>query len=153
MSVFLLSYQSLYLLFLYLALPLGLPGQFQIELMIVVSQNWGVHCLTFCHQVRVNRVCLYCCCFQSLTRVPHGLQHARLSCPSASPGACSNSRPLSQWCHPTVSSPVIPFSSCLPSFPASGTFPMSWFFPSCGQSIGALASASVPPMILRVDFL
>ena len=56
---------------------------------------------------------------------PHGLQHARLPCPSPTPGACSNSCPLNQWCHPTISSSVIPFSSCLQSFPASGTFPMS----------------------------
>ena len=56
---------------------------------------------------------------------PHGLQHARLPCPSPSPGACSNSCPLSQWCHPTISSSVVPFSLCLQSFPASGSFPMS----------------------------
>ena len=75
---------------------------------------------------------------------PHGLQHARLPCPSPTPGARSNSCPLSQWCHWTISSSVVPFSSCLQSFPASGSFPMSQFFASCGQSIGA--SASVLPM-------
>ena len=69
---------------------------------------------------------------------PHG--HSRFPCPSRSPGACSNSCPLSQWCHPTVSSSVAPFSSCLQSFPASGSFPMSWLFASGDQSIGALAS-------------
>ena len=74
---------------------------------------------------------------------PHGLQHTRLPCPSPSPGACSNSCPLSQWCHPTISSSVVPFSSCLQSFPASGSFQMSQFFTSGGQSIGASASASV----------
>ena len=58
---------------------------------------------------------------------PHGLQHARLPCPLPSPGACSNSCPLSQWCHPTISSSFVPFSSCLQSFPASGSFPMSQF--------------------------
>ena len=67
---------------------------------------------------------------------PHTLQHARLPCPSPTPGACSNSHPLSQWCHPTISSSVGPVSSCLQSFPASGSFPMSWFFTSGGQSIG-----------------
>ena len=77
---------------------------------------------------------------------PHGLQHTRLPCPSLSPGACSNSCPLSQWCHPTISSSVVPFSSCLQSSPTSGSFPMSQFFPSGGQSIGASASASVLPM-------
>ena len=74
------------------------------------------------------------------------LQYARLPCPSLSPGVCSNSRLLSQWCHPTISSSVIPFSSCLHSFPASGCFPMSQFFTSGGQSIGVSASASVLPM-------
>ena len=65
---------------------------------------------------------------------PHEQQHTRLSCPSPTPGACSNSCPLSQWCH-TISSSVIPFSSCLQSFPASGSFPMSLFFTSGGQSM------------------
>ena len=80
---------------------------------------------------------------------PHGLQHARLPCPSLSPGVCSNSCPLSWWCHPTISSSVIPFSSCLQSFPASRSFPMSWLFASGGQSIGATASASVLPMDIQ----
>ena len=81
---------------------------------------------------------------------PHGLQHARLPCPSLSPGACSNSCPLSQWCHPTISSSVILFSSCLQSFPASGSsFPMSWLFSSGGQSIRASISASVLPMNIQ----
>ena len=80
---------------------------------------------------------------------PHGLQHARPPCPSPIPGAYSNSCPLSQWCHPTISSFVVPFSSCLQSFPASGSFEMSQFFPSGGQSIGVSASASVLPMIIQ----
>ena len=79
---------------------------------------------------------------------PHGLQHARLPCPSQTPRACSNSCPLSQWCHPTISS-VIPFSSCLQSFPASGSFPMSQFFTSGGQSIGISGSASVLQMNIQ----
>ena len=79
----------------------------------------------------------------------HGLQHTRLPCHSESPGVCSNSCPLSRWCHPTISFSVIPFSSCLQSFPASGSFLMSRVFPSGGQSIGASASASVLP----IDFL
>ena len=78
---------------------------------------------------------------------------ARLPCPSLSPGACSNSCPLSQWCHPTISSSAIPFSSCLQSFPASGSFPVSQFFISGGQSIGALPSASVLPMTIQDWFL
>ena len=76
----------------------------------------------------------------------HGLQHARLLCPSPTPRAYSDSCPSSQWCHPTISSSVIPFSSCLQSFPASGSFPMSQFFTSGGQSIGVLASKWVLAM-------
>ena len=81
----------------------------------------------------------------------HGLQHARLPCPSPTPRACSNSCPCSQWSHPTISSSVVPFSSCLQSFPASGSFPMSQFFTSGSQSIGA--SASVLPMNIQDWFL
>ena len=73
----------------------------------------------------------------------HGRQHTRLPCPSPTPRACSNSCPLSQWCHPTILSSCVPFSSRLQSFPASGSFPRSQFFASGGQSIGASASASV----------
>ena len=80
---------------------------------------------------------------------PHGLQHIRLSCPSPSPGACSNSCPSCQRCHPTISPSVIPFSSCLQSFPASGSFLMCQFFASGGQSIGVSASASVLPMNIQ----
>ena len=80
---------------------------------------------------------------------PHGLQHARLPCPSPVPGACSNSCPLSWWCHPTISSSIDPFSSCLQSFPALGSFPMSWLFTSDSQSIGTSASASVLPMNIQ----
>ena len=77
------------------------------------------------------------------------LQHIRLPCPSQSPGACSNSCPLSQCCHPTISSIVIPFSFCLQSFPTSGSFLMSWLFASGGQSIGASVSASVLPVNIQ----
>ena len=74
------------------------------------------------------------------------LQHTRLPCPSLSSGVCSNSCPLSQWCHPTISSSVTPFSSCPQSFPALGSFTMSQLFASGGQSIGASASVSILPM-------
>ena len=76
----------------------------------------------------------------------------RLPCPSLTPRACSDSCPLSQWCHPTISSSVIPFSSCLQSFPASGSFPMSQFFTSGSQSIGVTALASVLPMNIQFWF-
>ena len=71
---------------------------------------------------------------------PHGPQHTRLPCASPSPGASSNSCPLSWWCHPTILSSIVPFSSCLQSFPSSGSFPLSRLFASGGQSIGASAS-------------
>ena len=77
---------------------------------------------------------------------PHGLQHARPPCPSPTPGVYSKSCPLSQWCHPTISSSVIPFFSCLQSFPGSETFQKSQFFASGGQSIGVSTSTSVFPM-------
>ena len=77
------------------------------------------------------------------------LQHARLPCPSPTPGACSNSCPLSWWCHPAISSSVVPFFFCLQSFSASGSFQMTQFFPSGGQSIEASASASVLPVNIQ----
>ena len=79
----------------------------------------------------------------------YGQQHARPPCPWPVPGVYSNSCPLSRWCHPTISSSVIPFSSHLQSFPASGSFPMSQFFASGGQSIGVSPSASVLPMNIQ----
>ena len=79
----------------------------------------------------------------------HGLQHARLPCPSPAPGAYSNSCPSSLWCHSTISSSVITFSSCLQPFPASGSFPMSQLFASGGQSIGVSASTSVLTMNIQ----
>ena len=78
-----------------------------------------------------------------------GLQHARLPCPSPTPRVYSNSCPSSQWRHPTILSSVVPFSSCLQSFPASGSFQMSQLFTSGDQSIGVSASASVLPMIIQ----
>ena len=80
---------------------------------------------------------------------PHGLQHARLPCPSTTAGSYLNSCPSCRWCHPTISSSVVPFSSCPQSFPASGSFPMSQFFTSGGQSIGVSASASVLPVNIQ----
>ena len=77
---------------------------------------------------------------------PHELQHARPPCPSPTPGVHSDSRPSSQWCHPAISSSVVPFSPCLQSLPASGSFPMSQLFTWGGQSTGVSASASVLPM-------
>ena len=89
--------------------------------------------------------------FSSVTQlcpilVPYEWQHARPPCPSPTPGVHPNPRPLSQWCHPAISSSVVLFSSCPQSFPASGSFPMSQPFASNGQSIGVSASTSVLPM-------
>ena len=84
-----------------------------------------------------------------LTLQPHGLQHPRLPCPSPTSGAYSNSCASSRWCHPTISSSVVPFSSCPQSFPASGSFQMNQFFALGGQSIGVSASASVLPMNIQ----
>ena len=83
---------------------------------------------------------------------PHGRQHTRPPCPSPTPGACSNSCPLSWWCHPTISSSILPFSSCLQSFTASGSFLMSQLFTSGDQNIGVSASASVLPMNIQEWF-
>ena len=97
-----------------------------------------------CKSVQFSSVVQSC-----LTLRPHGLQHARPPCPSSTPGAYSNSCPLSQWCHPTIPSSVIPFFSWLHSFPASGSFQMSQLFASGGQSIGVSASTSVFPMNIQ----
>ena len=84
---------------------------------------------------------LRCCSVAKLCmtlRDPHGLQHARLPCPSPSPEVCPSSCPLTWWCHSTISSSVAPFSFCLQSFPASQSFPVSWLFTSGGQNIGTV---------------
>ena len=101
-----------------------------------------VKSLTFLDSVSVQ----FSCSVESDSLRPHELQHARPPCPSPTPGGCSNSCPSSRWCHPAISSSVVPFSSHLPSFPASGSFQMSQFFTSGGQSIGVSASASVLPV-------
>ena len=118
------------------------------------GKSTGVECHCLLWWADVNRhffkedIC--CCCsvakLLSNSLQPHGLQHTSLPCPSVSPGVCSNSCPLNQWCYPHISSSVIPFSSSPRSFPASGSFPVSQLFASSDRSIGASASASVLPM-------
>ena len=99
----------------------------------------------------------FCSCYSvyeiiSNSLLPHGVQHIRLLCLSPSLGICSNSCPLSQWCHPTISSSVAPFS-CLQSFPGSGSFPVSQLFTSGGQSIGASLSNEYSGLIsFRIDW-
>ena len=106
-----------------------------------------------CIGVHTDTYIYHCCCSAEKLGPtlfsPHGLQHTRLTCPSQSPGVCSNSCLLSQWCHPTISSSVAPFSSYPQSFPAPGSFQMSQLFTSGGQSIGVSASASVLPMNIK----
>ena len=99
--------------------------------------------------LRVSNLLLFSHQVLSDTLPSHGLQHARLPCPSLSPGICLNSYPLSRWCLLTILSSVTPFSSCPLSFPASGSFPMSQLFTSGGQSIGVLPSASILPMNIQ----
>ena len=103
---------------------------------------------------RASPIVSYCCSVaQSCpTLRPHGLQHARPPCSSATPGVYSNSCPLNWWCHPTISCSVIPFSSCPQSFPASGSFPRNQFFASGGQIVGPSASGSVLPMNIQGSF-
>ena len=93
-----------------------------------------------------TRMLLSSCQVMSDSLWPHGIQHPRFPCPLLSPRVCSNSCPLSQWCHPTKSPSVTRFSSCSQYFPASGSFQVSQLFESGGQSTGVSASTSVPPM-------
>ena len=109
------------------------------------------------HTVTYVYIYQYQCQFSHLVMSyslqPHELQHSRPPCPSPTPGVYPNPRPLSWWCHPTISSSVIPFSSCLQSFPASGSFQMSQLFTSGGQSIGVSALTSVLQWTPRADLL
>ena len=116
------------------------------------TQNWPNHSTLHASQKLIISPFTWTDRFSSVVSdslQPHGLQHARLPCPSPAPGAYSNSCPLSQWCHPTISSSVVHFSCCLQSFPASGSIPMSRFFASGSQSIGVSASSSVLPMNIQ----
>ena len=115
--------------------PVFLPGEFhELRLQSIASHrvrqdgsNWA-----HTHTCRFSSVAQSC-----LTLRFHERQHARLPCPSSSPGVCSDSCPLSQWCHPTIFSSIAPFSSCPQSFPAMGSFPVNQLFESGGQSLGA----------------
>ena len=103
-------------------------------------------CYTIYPNILINQFSKFSRSVVSDSLGPHERQHARLPCPSPTPGAYGNSCPLSRWCHPTISSSVVPFSSCPQSFPASGSFQMSQIFTSGSQSIGVSASTSVLPM-------
>ena len=101
------------------------------------------------HDEKYPQFSQFSCSVVSDSLQPHGRQHSRLPYPSPTPGGCSNSFLSSQWCYPTISSSVIPFSSCLQSFPASGSFPVSQIFTSGGQYIRVSASASVLSMNIQ----
>ena len=113
------------------------------------SESWRKYHIStekYSHSIQFS------CSVMSDSLSSHELQHPRLPCSSPSPGACWNSSPSSQWCHPAISSSVIPFSSCLQYLPASGSFPMSQFFTSGCQSIGVSTSASVLPINIQDRF-
>ena len=125
---------------------------------MIVPQRWVLLIIKI-EQVegvrgRLNREGIYVsvqfsCSVVSDFLLPHEMQHARPPCPSPTPRACSNSCPSGRWCYPTISSSVVPFTSCLQFFPASGSFPVSQFFASGGQSIGASALTSVLPVNIQ----
>ena len=118
--------------------PLDLRGLYVwLFFLVKVVMCINISSVQFSHSVMSNSL------------QPHGLQPARLLYPSPIPRVCSNSSPSSRWCHPTISSSVMPFSSCLQSCPATGSFPISQFFTSGCQSTGASASASVLPMNIQ----
>ena len=109
--------------------------------------NFYYHIFThISHSLAILNLLLFSRSVMSNSLQPHGLQHARLPCPSPFPGSCSNSCPLGWWCHPTILCCVVPFSFYPQSFPESRSFPMSWLFISDAQSIGVSASASVLTM-------
>ena len=116
--------------------------------MEIVKTVTARHIIVNCRRPKTKRRSSvhFRCPVMSYSLRPHEPQHARPPCPSPTPGVYSNSCPLSQWCHPTISSFVVPFSSRLQSFPASGSFPVSQLFTSGGQSIGVSASTLVLPM-------
>ena len=121
------------------------PGGLQSIESLRVRHDWATEMHIYVYIYQFSSVAQSC-----PTLRLHGLQHVRFPCPSP---ACSNSCPSSRWCHPAISSSVVPFSSCLQSFPASGSSPMSQFFTSDGRSIGASALTSIIPWIFRTDFL
>ena len=109
------------------------------------EKNWKeIEMDVDCQSVILSSVKFSCSVVSDSLR-PHELQHTRPSCPSPTPGIHSDSRPSSQWCHPAISSSVVPFSSCPQSLPPSESFPMSQLFAWSGQSTGVSASASFPP--------
>ena len=145
-----LSYLLIYTVFINSVL-MGVVCGFQCHQFSSVSQL----CPTFCDPMDCMSSVQFSFSVVSNFLWPHGLQHSKPPCSSPTPRVHSNSCPWNRWCHLTISSSVIPFSSSLQSFPASGSFPVSQFSTSGGQCVGASASALVLPMNIqsRVDFL
>ena len=123
------------------------PNSITLGVRIPTYEIGGTETLTITISLSFDAKIQSSCSVMSDSLWSHGLQHTRPLCLSPAPRACSNSTPLSQWCYSNISSSVIPFSSSLQSFPASGSFPMGQFFASGGQSIGA--TASVLPMNIQ----
>ena len=132
---------------LHMGLPRWLSGKKKIHLPMQEMPVWSLGWEDSLTSFQWNSIAQSCL---TLLR-PHGLQHAWLTCPSPTPGACSNSCPLSWWCHPAISFSVTPFSSSLQSFLASGSFPVSRLFKSGGQTIWASAPASFLSCIFRTQ--
>ena len=129
------------------SVPFFLPVHLDVY---IKTKHWGFHGGSVVKNPPANAEVQFSSVAQScLTLQSHDLQHSTPPCPLPTPRVYSNSCPLSWWCHPTISSSIIPFSSCLQSFPASGSFQMNQFFVSGGQSIGVSSSASVPPMNIQ----
>ena len=141
------SHYFLHIVFLLLSFP-SLLG-FLLCMEWCPTGLWGCTVLYILCFPHIPQTCLFSCSVVSDTLRPPGLKHIRLRCPSPTPGACSNSSPSNWWCHSTISSSAVSLSPCLQSFPASGSFQMSQFFTSGGQSIRASASASVLPMNIQ----
>ena len=153
---------SFYWALMWITFPFIMPGIWKIfPIFYYFFENSILYCLLlqclsswtfpslYLSSLLLNFLLLFSSSIVSDSLWPHGLQHARLPCPSPFPGVCPNPWPSSWWCHATISSSVIPISSCPQSFPASGSFQMSQFFQSSGQRIGASASASVLPMNIQ----
>ena len=139
LSLFSISSESLYI------------WEKQIRCPLMQEDCTSPHSFPPCSQIYSYSCCISHCSVYSVmfdSLWPHGLQHTRLPCPSPSPGACSNSCPLSRWSHPTILSSVVPFFFCFQSFPESGSFLMSWLFASGDQSIVASAPYLIAQVIL-----
>ena len=128
-----------------------IPVCLYVSRYLIAKSNWQIQCYVVFNVDQFLFVLLASCSILSDSLWPHGLQHVSLPCPSPTPRACSNSWPSSQWCHSTISSSVIPFSSCLQSLPASGSFQMSWLFTWSGQRIGASALTSI--LLMKIQEL